>query len=240
MDSKTIFLEACKAIAAELDGFKIYEKGQRLKKTASDKDIFFEISFQTDIGNHSSHIMINPSIAIYSKSLKKWQIEHLENDFSKGLIYASHLGYITPYKTWKKWNLAGLSYEKSVGEIVKSIQKYVLPIFEIFDSQATGIEFLKNKGTKFNPYTEDSLAPIDFLLCHSDKQTAEIFFNHYIENCSYKGKIISFFDKLKTEKEIDFNYSEFVNAGQIKLAFAQGLSIDPKLKVTNKDQNSNS
>ncbi|WP_312075750.1 hypothetical protein [Chryseobacterium sp.] len=67
MDSKTIFLNACTYIANQLEGFKIFEKGQRLKKVSSDKDIFFEITFQTDFNNHSSHIMINPSMAVYSK-----------------------------------------------------------------------------------------------------------------------------------------------------------------------------
>ncbi|WP_326982846.1 hypothetical protein VUJ46_22270 [Chryseobacterium sp. MYb264] len=225
MDSKTVFLNTCHAIANQLEGFKIYEKGQRLKKVASDKDIFFEITFQSYFVNHSSHIMINPSMAVYSKSLKKWQVDNIRNEFCTGLIYANHIGYITPLNTWKKWNLAGLSFEKSVDEIARYIQKYVLPIFDIFDSKETAIDFLKNNGTKFNPYCEDSLGPLDFLLCHSDQETANQFFNHYIENCSYKGKIISFFDKLKTEKEIDLNHSEFADAGKIKLAFLNGLSI---------------
>ncbi|WP_267406340.1 MULTISPECIES: hypothetical protein [unclassified Chryseobacterium] len=47
MDSKTVFLNACQAIDNQLEGFKIYEKGQRLKKVACDKDIFFEITFQS-------------------------------------------------------------------------------------------------------------------------------------------------------------------------------------------------
>jgi len=225
MDSKTVFLNSCNAIASQLPDFTIYQKGKRLKKVSSDKDIFFEITFENSFMNHSSHTMINPSIAIYSKSLKKWQIEHIKNEFCSGLIYGNHIGYITPLNTWKKWNLAGLSFEKSVKEIVNNIQKYVLPIFEIFNSKENAIEFLKNKGTKFNPYCEDSLSPISFLLCHSNKETAEIFFNNFIKNSGHKGKIISFYEKLKTEKEIDLNHSEFLDAGHIKLAFVNDISI---------------
>lgn len=225
MDTKTIFLDACNAIATQLDGFEIYKKGQRLKKNSLDKDIFFEITFETSYMNASSHVMITPNIAIYSKTLKKWQKEKLKNEFCSGLIYGSHLGYITPHQTWKKWNVVGLNFEKSVNEIANNIQKYVLPILELFNSKESAIEFLKKNGTKFNKYAEDSLSPIDFLLCCSDKETAELFFNNFIKNCDYKGKILTFYEKLKTEKEIDLNHSEFYSATHVKLAYVNNLSI---------------
>lgn len=230
MDTKTIFLNACHAVADQLEGFERYQKGQRLKKSASDKDIFFEITFQSDFRNFSSHIMVIPDIVIYSKALKKWQITHTGNKFSNGVIYGSHLGYITPYNTWKKWNVAGLGFEKSVNEIAASIQKYVLPIFEVFSSRENAIEFLKNNGTRFNMHCEDSLSPIDFLLCCSDKETAELFFNNYIRNSSHKRKILSFYEKLKTEENIDLNHSDFVDATPIKLAYVNNLSIDESIK----------
>lgn len=225
MDTKTIFLDACNKIAAQLEGFEIYKKGQRLKKNSLDKDIFFEITFETSYMNASSHVMITLSIAIYSKVLKKWQKKNLKNEFCSGLIYGSHLGYITPHQTWKKWNVVGLNFEKSVNEIVDNIQKYVLPIFELFNSKENAIEFLENNGTKFNKYAEDSLSPIDFLLCCSDRKTTEIFFNNYIKNSHSKGKILKFYEQLKTEKEIDLNHSEFYSAGHVKLAYVNKLEI---------------
>lgn len=230
MDTKTVFLNACNAVADQLDGFERYQKGQRLKKSASDKDIFFEISFQSDFRNFSSHIMVIPDILIYSKILKKWQIEYRKNEFSHGIIYGNHLGYLTPYHTWKKWNVAGLSFDKSVNEIADNIKKYVLPIFEVFSSRENAIEFLKNNGTKFNTHCEDSLGPIDFLLCCSDKETSELFFNNYIKNGNHKKRISSFYEKLKSEKKIDFNHSELMDAGQIKLAYLNGLSIDNSVR----------
>jgi len=225
METRTIFLNACNAIAEKLDSFEIYQRGQRLKKISSDKDIFFEISFDSSFTNNSSHVTIIPHIAVYSKKLKKWQIENLKNEFSSGVIYAEHLDYITPYKTWKRWNLAGLSFEKSVNEITNDIQKYVLPIFELFNSKENAIEFLKNNGTKFNKYCENTLAPLDFLLCFSNKETSEIFLNNFIKNSDNNGKIVSFYNKLKTEKEIDLNHSEFVSANKLKLAYVHHLSI---------------
>lgn len=225
MDSKTILLNACNAVANHLEGFEIFRKGQRLKKIAADKDIFFEITFEKSFINHSSHIMIIPNIAVYSKRLKKWQMEHTKNEFSSGLIYGNHLGYLTPLQTWKRWNLAGLSFENSVNEITKNIQKYALPVFDLFNSKENAIEFLKHNGTQFNRYSGHSLSPLDFLLCFADQDTSEIFFNSFIKNCGYKGKILSLYDKLKTEKEIDLNHSEFVDAAKIKLAYVNGISI---------------
>ena len=225
MDSKTILFNACNAVARQLEGFEIYKKGQRLKKISADKDIFFEIAFETSFINHSSHIMMVPNIAVYSKKLKKWQTEHTTAEVCTGLIYANHLGYITPLQTWKRWNLAGLSYEKSVDEITRNIQKYALPIFDLFNSKENAIEFLRNNGTKFNSYTEDSLGPLDFLLCFADRDTSEVFFNNFIKNFGYKGKVIDLYDQLVSEKEIDLNYSEFVGASQVKLAYINGISI---------------
>ncbi|MDH6253043.1 hypothetical protein M2347_002770 [Chryseobacterium sp. H1D6B] len=225
MDPRTIFLTACNEIANKLDGFKVLEKGQRIKKTALDKDIYFEIYFQSSFRNDSSSIQILPHSNIYSKSLKKWQIELTKNEYSQGFIFGNQIGYLTPYSNWKEWNLAGLSFEKSVFEITESIEKHILPIFEIFNSKESAVAFLKNNGTKFNPWSKHSLLPLDFLLCFSEKETAEVFLNHFIDHCPYKGKIFKLYEQLETEKNINLNDSEFYGADKIKLAFINGLRI---------------
>ncbi|WP_077415370.1 DUF4304 domain-containing protein [Chryseobacterium sp. JV274] len=225
MDTRTIFLNACNEIATQLDGFKTLEKGQRLKKVSLDKDIYFEIYFQSSFRNDSSSVQTLPHIAIYSKILKKWQTEQTKNEYSQGLIFGNQIGYLTPYNNWKQWNLAGLSYEKSIIEITENIEKYILPIFKIFNSKEIAVEFLKNNGTKFNQWSENSISPLDFLLCFSEKDTAEVFLNNFVNNCPYKGNILKLYEKLKTENEIDLNYSEFLGADTIKLAYINGLKI---------------
>jgi len=225
MDTRVVFLNACNEIAVQLEGFKTLEKGQRLKKISTDKDIHFEIYFQSSFRNDSSSIQILPHINIYSKILKKWQIEQRKNEYSQGLIYGNQIGYLTPFNNWKEWNLAGLSYQNSITEITESIQKYILSIFEIFSSKETAIDFLKNNGTKFNQWTEDSISPLDFLLCFSEKETAEIFLNNFVDYCPYKSNILKLYENLKSENEIDLNYSEFHGADAIKLAYVQGLKI---------------
>lgn len=225
MDTRTLFLNACNEIANNLEGFKVLEKGQKLKKSSLDKDIYFEIYFQSSFRNDSSSIQMLPHINIYSKSLKKWQIEQTKNEYSQGLIFGNQIGYLTPFNNWKEWNLAGLSYEKSINEITENAEKYILPIFEIFSSKETAIEFLKNNGTKFNQWSEYSLSPLDFLLCFSDIETAELFLNNFVKNCPYKANILKLYEKLKTENEIDLNHSEFHEADKIKLAYIKGLKI---------------
>ncbi|AZA54142.1 DUF4304 domain-containing protein [Chryseobacterium sp. G0201] len=225
METRTIFLNACHEIANQLDGFKTLEKGQRLKKISIDKDIYFEIYFQSSFRNDSSFIQILPHINIYSKILKKWQIEQTKNEYSQGLIFGNQIGYFTPYNNWKEWNLAGLSYDNSITEITESIKQHILPIFEFFNSKEIAIDFLKNNGTKFNQWAEDSISPLNFLLCFSEKETAEIFFNNFISHCPYKGNIFNLYEKLKTMNEIDLNHSEFHGADTIKLAYVKGLKI---------------
>lgn len=225
MDSKTIFLQACNEISNNLVGFKVFEKGQRIRKVSPDKDIYFEIYFQSSSKNNPSYIQILPHIHIFSKSLKKWQIQHTKNEYAQGLIYGEQIGYLTPYKNWKEWNLAGLSFDNSIIEIVEQIEQHIIPIFELFNSKEKAIDFFRNNGTKFNAWSEHSIVPLDFLLCFSEKETSEKFLNDFIHYCSYKDKIRRLYQQLEKEMDINLNYSEFIGANKIKLAFINDLKI---------------
>jgi hypothetical protein len=228
METKVIFLNACNEICNKLDNFKSLQKGQTLKRVAQDKDIFFEIYFQTSYRNNKSYIQVLPHINIYSKQLKKWCVKQTQNEYSSGIIFGGQLGQLTPYNQWKEWNIAGMNYNKSIMEISDNIQKHINPIFDIFNQKDKAIDFLTNSGTKFNLWAENVLTPLDFMLCFADKQRSEIFFNNFIDNCNYKGKIISLYQTLPKETNIDLNYSEFVFADRIKLAFVNGLKINSR------------
>jgi hypothetical protein len=228
METKEIFLNACNEICNKLDSFKLLQKGQTLKKVAQEKDIFFEIYFQSSYRNDKSYIQVLPHINIYSKQLKKWTIEQTQNKYSNGLIFGGQIGHLTPYKQWKEWNVAGMNYQKSVVEISDNIQKYIYPIFDIFEQKENAIDFLTINGTKFNLWTENVLTPLNFMLCFADKQKSETFFNNFIDKCTYKEKIISFYQNLPKETKIDLNYSEFVFADRVKLAFINGLKINSR------------
>ena len=140
MDNRTIFLNACNEISNRVGSFNATEKGQRLKKSSADKDIYFEIYFQSSFRNNDSSIQMHPVIGIYSKALRKWQIEQTKSKYCQGVIFISQIGNLAPYNNWKEWNIAGNCYEKSVSEITENIKQYVLPIFDIFKSKEYGLE----------------------------------------------------------------------------------------------------
>lgn len=227
MDSKTIFLNTCLNISNDLApfGFKPTQKGQILKKIADDKDMFYEIYFQSSTLNSASNIAMLPHISIYSKALKKWLLEQF-NINNNGLIFTAQLGHITPKNAWTQWNLAGLNADVATIEIVDLIKREVFPIFDIFKTKENAIDFLKSNGTQFNAHTEKSLFPLDFMLRFAKKEDAQSFFTDFVQQCSYRGKIISLYKALEIAENINLNHSEFWFANKVKLAFVNGLRLE--------------
>lgn len=225
---QTIFLEACAHIAFLLNDkdFKVLKKGQVLKKVSVNKDLYYEIYFQTSHLNSASHISVLPHLNIYSKKLKEWKIKQSGNPDESGVIYSNTLGYICPCG-YKKWNVAGISGDSQIKQIAELLNDFALPIFNLFDDMQFAIDFLKEQGTCFNKYTEKSLMPIGFMIYYASKADSEQFFNDFIENCSYRGKIISLYKTLEGCEDIDLNHSEFFTAHEVKLAFINGLKIKP-------------
>ena len=70
MTPREIFLNGCNEIAANFADFKPTQKGQKLSKKSADKDVWFEIYFQSNMHNHKGSVEILPHVAIYCKSLK--------------------------------------------------------------------------------------------------------------------------------------------------------------------------
>jgi hypothetical protein len=227
MKPREIFINACGEIAKQLQefGFKPTQKGQTLKRMSADKDMTFEIYFQASHRNYSASVEIMPHISIYSKRLKEWLFEITKNPNENGLAYANNIGYISPYKTYKSWNLAGLSYSKSIEEITEKLKTCALPIFELFEDKTKAVEFLKNNGTQFNKWTENSLWALPFMICFAEKAEAEKYFNDFIKNCTFGGRIKHFYKELENMQDIDLKYSEFYHANLVKLAFVSGLEI---------------
>lgn len=223
---RTAFLEACAEIANLLEDkdFKVLQKGQTLKKVSTDKDLYYEIYFQSSDRNSNWDITVLPHINIYSKKLKDWQIEQTGNQYSQGVVYSNTLGHISPCG-YRNWNVAGMSGTIEINHIAELINKYALPIFHLFDNIQNAIDFLRVNGTRFNKHAEESIMPLDFLIYYAAKEVSEQFFNNFIKNCSYKGKIISLYKELEVNDDINLNYSEFYGADKVKLAFINKLII---------------
>lgn len=226
-NTRTIFLDACSEIFNLLEdsGFKMLQKGQTLKKVSVNKDVYFEIYFQSSNRNSNWDITILPHINIYSKNLKDWQIKQTGNQHSQGMVYSNTLGYISPCG-YRNWNVAGMNSILEINHIADLINKYALPIFNLFEDIQTAINFLKLNGTQFNKHCEKSLMPLDFLIYYAEKVESEQFFNNFIKSCSYKGKILSLYKELETNNNINLNYAEFYGANKVKLAFINELKIN--------------
>lgn len=204
MKPKEIFNKACNEIATPfLDkGFKATKNGQCLKKISKDKDVTFEIYFSSSVYNTSCSIIIYPLISIYSKSLKKWMQEQTGNINEDGLVYHNHIGYISPVKNYKHWELAGLSFDVSVKSLTALLEQYALPIFELFENRDESVSFIEHYGCCFNQYTENSLSALPYVFLHGGRDKADNYFNAYLQSCKWRNKFMTAFEQLNNKQNI--------------------------------------
>ena len=107
MSPREIFLNGRNEIAANFAYFKPTQKGQKLTKLASDREILFEIYFGSSMRNYAGSVSILPQVAIYCKRLKKLMQEELP--CSTDLVFVSYLSYLTPRRQFRDWQLARAS-----------------------------------------------------------------------------------------------------------------------------------
>ena len=223
MTPREIFLNGYNEIAANFADFKPVQKGQKLSKKSADKDVSFEIYFQSSMHNHEGSVDILPHIAIYCKSLKKLMQEELP--YATDLVFAKQLGYLTPHKQFRDWQLAGAGFEPSVCEISAAIKDYALPIFELFEDKQKAAEFMMQRGTKFNPNLKDTdLYPIFFMFYFGGRDAAEAFFNVFLNDCSFRGRFYKLYDKF-ADTPHGFDAKSFESDAAVKFAFLKGLKI---------------
>ena len=223
MTPREIFLNGCNEIAANFADFKPMQKGQKISKKSADKDVSFEIYFQSSMHNYEGSVDILPHIAIYCKSLKKLMQEELP--YATDLVFAKQLGYLTPHKQFRDWQLAGAGFEPSVCEISAAIKDYALPIFELFEDKRKAAEFMMRHGTKFNPNLKDTdLYPIFFMFYFGGRDAAGLFFNVFLNNCSFRGRFYKLYDKFAGTSQ-GFDAKSFESDAAVKFAFLKGLKI---------------
>ncbi len=224
MTPREIFLNGCNEIAANFTDFKPTQKGQKLTKLASDKEILFEIYFGSSMRNYSGSVSILPQVAIYCKRLKKLMQEELP--YSTDLVFVSYLSYLTPRRQFRDWQLAGASLEPSVQEISAAIKDYALGVFELFADKQKAVEFMRRHGAKFNKnLSAFDLYPIYFVYYFGGKDAAEAFFNICLSDCTYKGRFYKLYEELANGAEADFSRSSFWSDTEAKFTFIKGLRI---------------
>lgn len=227
MTQKGLFLDTCQKIISGLaqSDFKTLEKGQRLRKLSKNKDLAFEIYFQSSFRNTKNEITLIPHVAIFSKKVKKWKIPLTHNKHENGCIFAENIGYISSIKKWGTWNVTLKNQANITKKIIKLVQKHALPLFELFDDQKAALRTLTRKGSSFCPGIMNTLFPLDFVLVHGTKNDAQNFFAKTVHRAQNRTRINEFFASLSSKGKLDLNYSEFHQANQLKVAYVYGLKL---------------
>jgi hypothetical protein len=157
--------------------------------------------------------------------LEQWETSQGLTCEKGGVFGMTSIGYITAFQNYKEWNLAGLSYENAVKEIIELLKNCALPLFEIFETKENAITLLSNDKFQFNKWTKKNFACLPFMICFATKEQAEKYFDYCIKNCNWGGRIKGFYRELANAEKIDLNHSEFSGADIVKLAFVNGLKI---------------
>ena len=216
---REIFLKGCNEIAEVLilHGFKVAQKGQTVSKRPN-KDITLQVYFQSSHYNDENSVTIIPHITVYSKAVKTFDIKAYKNEYCTGIVWGKQLCYILGAK-YKIWNLAKTNYARTVSEIQKALTDTVLPLFDVFcKSPDEIIEY---------SITQKLDISLSYFLVFGGKETAERVFQTKINQSQYKGQYMKLYNTLLNMKEdnIDPKYNEFVGAGEMKMAYLQGLRL---------------
>ena len=216
---REIFLKGCNEIAEvlTLHGFKVAQKGQTVSKRPN-KDITLQVYFQSSHYNDENSVTIIPHITVYSKAVKTFDIKAYKNEYCTGIVWGKQLCYILGAE-YKIWNLAKTNYARTVSEIQKALTDTVLPLFDVFcKSPDEIIEY---------GITQKLDISLSYFLVFGGKETAERVFQTKINQCRYKGQYMKLYNTLLNMKEdnIDPKYNEFVGAGEMKMAYLQGLRL---------------
>ncbi len=214
MKPRELCEKAWKEIAGNFTDFKIISKGQTLKKTSKNKDLTYEIHFQANRNNYECSVEFIPHIAIYSKGMKKANINN-------GFVFGGEMGSLLGRTPFKWWQLSGASYKYTVEEISGLIRDHIIPIFDDFEDTETNVEKIMND----KPAIHNLLYYIYYF---GGKDKAEKYFNKILKEDKLKNKYISFYNKLKEmpKEEISQVCNEFNGAGLIQFAYLNGLRIE--------------
>ena len=216
---REIFLKGCNEIAEVLilHGFKVAQKGQTVSKRPN-KDVTLQVYFQSSHYNDENSVTIIPHITVYSKAVKTFDIKAYKNEYCTGIVWGKQLCYILGAE-YKVWDLAKTNYARTVSEIQKALTDTVLPLFDVFcKSPDEIIEY---------GITQKLDISLSYFLVFGEKETAEQVFQTKINQCRYKGQYMKLYNTLLNMKEdnIDPKYNEFVGAGEMKMAYLQGLRL---------------
>lgn len=229
LDPRTQIQQACQRIGQQfllLQGFKANKEGTVWKKTAADKDIVFELSFQPERYNSRLDVKMTVSVRVISKKVKKWLAERAGNT-DDTVLYGSLRRLVKPANPLV-WQLAGSALEAAIEEIGQLIQERVLPLVVLFTDRPRALEHLAAHGGAFPGICDTESNPLAYLLAFGTQEQAQRFFTHYVNSrpSPWQRNIHQTFKRLNEGEAWD--HSAYHRENDIKLAFNCGLLLPQK------------
>lgn len=144
--------------------------------------------------------------------------------------WTSSIGTIMPKNKYRIWDFAGENFDTVCETINEGLEKYALPIFNLFENKDEAVSFLLKNGYKLNEYIKTEINPFSvvlYMITHTMYEEAEIYFNKLISTSSIKSRVKELYKELLNmpKEKIVLNYSEFYGANYIKTAYVSGLRI---------------
>ena len=142
---------------------------------------------------------------------------------------ANQLGYLTPRKDWHHWQLAGASLPHSVQAIAAELQRYALPLCDLFTDKTAAVARLRTHGSALNPWLDNKnlhTGLFYYAFCCGSSEAAHDFLSHHIRACGYRRRYADLYTALASgQPEASIN-SDFIGADELRFAYAQGIRFD--------------
>ncbi|ENX60787.1 MULTISPECIES: hypothetical protein [Acinetobacter] len=230
LDPKVQFLHACQEVGKFLlsHGFKSNKAGTVWKKTATDKDTVFEVSFSPERYNTRSDVRMTVDFCISSKTLKKWQTEMASEKVDEGHVLFGALRRPDKYAQVIVWQVAGSNMISAVNDINQLLKLRIFPLITLFSNRIDALEHLALHGSGFLGVCEPEATPLAFVLCFGTKEQAQRFFTNYLNSrpAPWRANIYKTFVKLQAGEL--WQGSAYSHEREIKLAFKFGLKLPYK------------
>jgi hypothetical protein len=121
------FINACQTVGQLLAShdFEPAGNGKAWKKTAADRDMVFEVSFQPETYNTRSKVQMTVHVRIVSEQLKAWLAERTGRA-GNGSVLSGSLRRPGKASSTIVWQVAGVAFRSSVQAIRQSLEERVL------------------------------------------------------------------------------------------------------------------
>ncbi|MBK8804016.1 MAG: hypothetical protein IPN71_18565 [Fibrobacteres bacterium] len=228
MDNKELLLEFGNRVfhGVSYDKKKVLQNGQTIRLQGLDNDHYLEIYFQS-IRNSGNYVTISPYVAIKSKCTKAFEVQKFASNSAEGLIFSEQIGYLSPRKEHKTWDVGESNIENATTDVLSIINMHITPFFQKINTKESLYSVIIEKSLAINDYSTPSLKPLLYILANNHIEAATMALTEFFKskNLATKGNALKLFQRLESEQSIDIHTREFQDANIIKMAYIMGVRI---------------